>query len=402
MRLYGKRSTEEKITKEIVRLLLGQDEILSVQDVAIRLGFSRDHIYNYIQKAVRTGLLVYGPTGRLAIPANLGPELGFRRFSKLHPITDDPLVAEWKQDLLTRKQGEALATWKTRIRSLESVCNNCQINPKDLLVSQKTTEKILRNYAQMYLEGRIKRRFNGKKLSEDIKNVIYCKAQGVRDFCGYYDIIWKRGVGGVMSQAVPNHGMYADVRLTNLELEEADRFIKEKWGLDSNVYRWFWIGIESCCRFEALYSMKLDYVKFTGKTGKIVYIMTAYESKTKQIKKGKWIKYITRHDTQKSIDLLRSRNGTRIYEPRIAKSKFRKEINESLKEVYKHLGKDGYFETHPTHVLRHIGAHYWLAKKNYSYGPVAVIGGWHTIDELQKSYGEMPPEKVLEDMDDED
>jgi len=33
---------------------------------------------------------------------------------------------------------------------------------------------------------------------------------------------------------------------------------------------------------------------------------------------------------------------------------------------------------------------------------VAVIGGWHTIDELKKSYGEMPPEKVLEGIDDED
>lgn len=75
---------------------------------------------------------MYKPSGTLAIPANLGPELGFRRFSKLHPITTDPLVAEWKQDLLTRKQGEPLVSWKTRIRSLESVCNNCKVHPKDL------------------------------------------------------------------------------------------------------------------------------------------------------------------------------------------------------------------------------------------------------------------------------
>jgi hypothetical protein len=66
-----------------------------------------------------------------------------------------------------------------------------------------------------------------------------------------------------------------------------------------------------------------------------------------------------------------------------------------MKEIYKHIGKNGYFEEHPTQVLRHIGVHYWLARNNYNYGLVALIGGWHTIDELKKSYGEMPLKKFL-------
>lgn len=397
MRLYGKRSTKEKITNEIVRLLLGKEEILTVHDVAKRLGFSKDTVYTYIQNAVKEGLISYGRNGHLSIPANLGTELGFRRFSKLHPITTDPLVAEWKQDLLTRKQGESLVSWKNRIRSLESVCNNCNVNPKDLLVSQRKTEKILKDYVQLYLEGKVKQSpRSGNKASRNIKHIVYTKAQAIRDFCGYYNMTWKRGAGGVMSQAVPNHGMYADIRLNDKELDEADRYIKEKWGLDSDVYRWFWIGIESCSRLEALYAMKLDYTKHVGMNGKITFIMTAYESKTRQIKKGKWIKYITREDTQKSIDLLKGRGGTRIYESQVPKHKFKRQINDAMKDVYNHVGKIEYFEEHPTHVLRHIGAHYWLARKNYNYGLVAVIGGWHTIDELKKSYGEMPPEKVLE------
>lgn len=199
-----------------------------------------------------------------------------------------------------------------------------------------------------------------------------------------------------MSQAVPNHGMYADIRLSDQELEEADMYIKSKWGLDSDVYRWFWVGIESCSRSDALYTMKLDYTKHSGKNGKTTFIMTAYESKTRQIKRGKWIKYITRDDTQKSIELLKERGGTRIYESQIPKQTFKKQINDAMKEIYRHVGKNEYFEEHPTHALRHVGAHYWLARKNYNYGLVAVIGGWHTIDELKKSYGEMPPEKMLE------
>jgi len=39
---------------------------------------------------------------------------------------------------------------------------------------------------------------------------------------------------------------------------------------------------------------------------------------------------------------------------------------------------------------------YWLAKKNFNYGLVSEIGGWNTIDELKKSYGMIPPEKILE------
>lgn len=46
--------------------------------------------------------------------------------------------------------------------------------------------------------------------------------------------------------------------------------------------------------------------------------------------------------------------------------------------------------------MRHIGAHYWLEKKDYNYGIVSEIGGWNTIDELKKSYGQIPPERILE------
>jgi predicted DNA-binding protein YlxM (UPF0122 family) len=111
MRLYDKRATEEQITKEVTRLLLGDTEQypLSVSEVAATLGYSRDNVYNYVKKAVKNGLLEYGKNGYLVIPTNKKSELGYRQFDKNHQITADPLVAEWKQDLLTRKQGEAQA-----------------------------------------------------------------------------------------------------------------------------------------------------------------------------------------------------------------------------------------------------------------------------------------------------
>ncbi len=333
-------------------------------------------------------------SGRLDLPK--GADDKFRQFNQLHKVTSEPLVAEWMDDLVTRKGGEPLKSWKDRILCLESVCNTCKIPPSDLLVSNRNTEKILRSYAQLYREGKSVQDHRGKK-AQNIRMIMYRKVQGIRDFCGYYGIIWRRGVGGIMSQKVIDHGKYADIRLTKEELQKADEFIKTKWGLDSDIYRWFWVGIESCARSSALCDMELDYTKSKTDSEKITFVMIAFEIKTKDIRGGKWYKYITRSDTQQSLELLKSRGGTRIYESKLSQHRFKKLIYKQLNQVYKHLGKTGsYFERHPTHVLRHIGAHYWLAKTDYNYGLIAEIGGWNTIDELKKSYGQIPPEKILE------
>jgi len=149
--------------------------------------------------------------------------------------------------------------------------------------------------------------------------------------------------------------------------------------------------------------------------------MTAYESKTKHIKGGKFTKYIKRKNTQASIDFLKERGGTKIYEiTDLSDKKTIEQIKFQMLDLYVYLGKitnigdlyekrkqgykktDNYWFDHWLHSLRHVGAHYHLFKTKYNYGYVAVLGGWHTIDELKKSYGEMPPEvldSLLEEFD---
>ena len=179
-----------------------------------------------------------------------------RCFNKAHGITADPLIGEWIEDLITRKGGEPLKKWKSRVTAVESVCKVCDVKPADLLVSKRNTEKILREFAQISQQKDIRNPY-GEKI-HGVKYIVYTRVQGVRDFCGFHGMIWRRGVGGIMSQRAVGHGMFADIRFTKEELEKADSFIKEKWGIDSDVYRWFWIGIESCARFGALYNMKND------------------------------------------------------------------------------------------------------------------------------------------------
>ncbi|NIP61985.1 MAG: helix-turn-helix domain-containing protein [Nitrosopumilaceae archaeon] len=382
--------------KEFALLFVGESVHhsgpLSKTEIAKKMEIDRKTVRKYLNIAADKYGFLKKENGKI-----INPYLYlFHKFTKRHKITSDKLVAEWLEDLLTRKAGEPIVKWKSRLSDLTRVCNTCEITPSQLLFSQRRTEKIMKKYAVLYKQGKHSRDMRGS--ASGSSSGIYHTVQAVRDFCGYYGITWRRGVGGIMSQRIVNHGKYADIRFSEDELEKADSFIKERWGLDSDVYRWFWIGIESCARFEALYSMNLDYTKHVSqKTGSTTYIMTAYESKTKQIRGGKWYKYITRKDTQSSIDLARKRGLSFIHESNMDRRNFISYISRSLREIYRHLGRFGdYFYNKPTHVLRHVGAHYWLAKKSYNYGLVAEIGGWHTIDELKKSYGQIPPEKILE------
>jgi len=348
LKLYGKKATPEDILEEIHRLLFAKGNRpypLRPPEIAKAIGISRDTVYNYIKKLSKRGDVVRLPSGHFFFPKTDE----FRQFNKHHEITSDPMISEWMDDLLTRKQGLPVKTWRNRLRSVEIVCNTCKVSPYDLTISTRKTEKILRTFAKHFQKGDVVCSNRGRK-SLGMNTTVYNKVQAVRDFCSFYDITWRKGVSGIMSQKVPNHGKYADIRFTTEEFDGADKFIKERWGIDSDVYRWFWVGIESCARLNALYHMKNDWSKIETKSGKIVFLMSAIESKTDNIRGGKWTKFITRKDTQISLELLRKRHCARIYESKLPEYSFKQKINQHLVEIYRHLGKkEFYFQQHPCH-----------------------------------------------------
>ena len=249
LRLYGKKVTQDNILEEINRLLYGKGNRpfpLKPSEIGKVIGLNRASVYQYIKKLSQRGDLPTLPSGRLALPKV--DEREYRRFNEHHEITSDPLVSEWMDDLLTRRRGLPIKCWKTRLCSLETICNTCKVNPSDLITSTKNTEKIMREFAMHFQNGTVERSKMGRR-SMGMNSTIYVRVQGVRDFCAFYDITWRKGVKGIMSQKVSNHGKYPDIRFTAEEFAAADKFIKERWGLDSDVYRWFWIGVESCARF---------------------------------------------------------------------------------------------------------------------------------------------------------
>ena len=51
-----------------------------------------------------------------------------------------------------------------------------------------------------------------------------------------------------------------------------------------------------------------------------------------------------------------------------------------------------YWKFHPVHSMRHVFAQDKLKRQEWNYGVVARFGHWATVDELKKSYGEIPDE----------
>jgi len=116
IKIHGSKATKEEITDEIYNLITGRGSKpypVSITETARLLGVSRDTIYRYIKKMKGVKAIQKFPSGKLLLPRET-PESKFCRFSSSNPIASEPLVAEWIDDLLTRKGGESAASWKTR------------------------------------------------------------------------------------------------------------------------------------------------------------------------------------------------------------------------------------------------------------------------------------------------
>lgn len=70
--------------------------------------------------------------------------------------------------------------------------------------------------------------------------------------------------------------------------------------------------------------MKNEFTKFEIKSKGTIFLMSVFESKTEDIHGGKWTKFIIRPDTQKSLELIKSRNCDKIYESNLSLNFFKK------------------------------------------------------------------------------
>lgn len=400
VRLFGKIVTSDEARKFLVDKVIKGEKISTL---ARDHGMTTKTIYRYLERAKELGEITK-KDDRWVVDVVAKSAQEFQEFNKLHPITENPLVSAWQQDLLTRNNGGAVILHKEHINVLEKFCNYMRIQPEQLVYSKskEVVKEYMKTFSLMLQQGKTQHKPKGLKLDGKTPNYDFIfkhYKDSIRSFVVFHGISLPKGESGVLANKVIGHGKYADIKLTDEELHQADLYLESKYGVDSDIYRLFWVGVESCARKGALLSMKLDWVETTSKTGIKTFEMIAYEAKTKHIRDGKWTKYIRRKKTQESLMRAKVTCQSGLLYDEIEYIMYAK-LTAALKDLYRHLGKtQEYFYGHAVHALRHIGAHYWLRKTKYNYGVVAAIGGWHTIDELKKSYGEMPSDMLFQVMD---
>lgn len=96
-----KRATPDDILEEINRLFAKGNRPYQLRSTEIvqSIRVYRHTVYNYIKKLSKWGDVVRLPSDHFSFP-----DCEFREFNKHHEITSDPMISEWMDDLLIRKQ----------------------------------------------------------------------------------------------------------------------------------------------------------------------------------------------------------------------------------------------------------------------------------------------------------
>jgi len=303
-------------------------------------------------------------------------------------------------------------TWKM-VRKFRNVCETLKMNPVQWITGSSRqeildhSEECMNNYVDMYFKKEAKIQYKKNWVASDHTRlqVSYNHAEGVNDFMRTNGFAFQEGMGGVMSRSITAfHGNYSDTKFKDWkQYQDMKNYLADKFSLESDIFRWFSVGVEALPRAGAIKSMKNNFEEFTANKNHY-YIMKVFESKTSQYKKGIWEKYIRDKDTKESINFAAKKSDFVIIDRNIQfpnkiiypeLRKLYEEFNIKTKERVSGKPETQYHITHTSHVLRHCGAQLWLKLTNWDIAFVASMG-WKKSDELIDSYGEMPAEMKFE------
>lgn len=394
-RLYGKKATGGDFAKFVAKRLIGDPahnvEPMGNMEIMRELGFKdKKSIANLKKLAIQMGLLELDEKGNPIIPKKSA--VAFRKFSENHPITTDPLVQSWMDAMKFRGHtGKGRKDAKNFVLKIEQICNALKIQPIQLTMGVKQTEDYAQAFYNMLESGEYKAYNTSRKNSSSLMKW-YQYRMALRSFVIQNGISLPKGHGGILSGKVLGHGQYADLKITEDQLHKVDSYLTEKFGLDSDFYRVIMFGLETGARKTALLNALLEWTETTD-DGEVTFYMNVFESKTEHIKGGKIDKFIQRTRTQEALKLAKDKGYSKLWDSKnLSLGKFYAELCEELKLLYKYLKLTShYWYEKPVHALRHIACHYWLRLTDYDYMFVSEIIGI-TVQELKKSYGEMPPE----------
>lgn len=413
-RLLGKRVTNKEMAIHIAKLYYGNidksSSPLTQSEIAQTLGFKDvKSIKDYLNLAKELGLE--------KDKKNDYKLTQYKYLEKMDSFTSIPCIQTWVKNMQTRARGgKPFGGMQKLLSKFKSICDTLQIDPiqwiigGDAKIINENADEYFIQFMKLYYDKKAKITYKKSWKLENVQRetIEYSYSKPINDFLRTHFFPLPAGYSGKRSQSISTfHGKYADVRMTISEYREGKKYIIEKWGLDSDIFRWFSIGIEAIPRAGAILSMLNDY-EIVNENNREFYSMVAVETKTSQYKGGKWKKLIFDDDTKESIRIVKTRSPY-VIESYRTREAVNKNIYPKLKEIYRFLNKThlarrittdeetSYFIAHPSHTLRHCGVQIWLYSTTWNLAFVAPMG-WKNPKELTDSYGEMPDSMRLKIM----
>lgn len=411
-KLGGKRATHREFAQKIATLAMGdiskaippmvQSEIME------QLGFKdKKSIRQYMNLAKELNLFDETKKDDFNISE-------FKLLAKMDDYIKNPVMQTWITNMKSRARGgKPFGGLQHYLTNFKNVSDTLEIQPLQW-ISGANREEILKQgelymdrFIELYFEKKAKIRYSKLWTPKSVNPIIikYAYSKAIRDFMRIHGYPYPEGQGGSMSQSIaPFHGKYADVRLTMDEYKNGQQYIIDTYGLDTDIFRWYSVGIEALPRKTAIHTMKNDYEVIKTKYGEF-YSMEAIETKTSHYKGGKWNKLIYSELTKQSINQVNKR-GIYVIEERNLSTAI-KDIYPKLRDTYKFLNKThlspriadnpetSYWLEHTSHALRHVGAQIWLYMTKWNLDFVASMG-WKKVQELSDSYGGMPAQMRIE------
>lgn len=397
-RIYGKRATKEEITREIANMAASGLPILEVVE---QTGKARTTVWRYLKEAEKSGMIEKTATGRVKLSEQVIQEREYARLELDEFVSKYPAVETWVSDMRTRKDGKPIRVWKDMLSRFKTVCDTLEMPPNAMIAGTdnhgriQSCRRVLQEFALAVQKGRVKyAQAKNRKLSMSEAGLRSYR-MAVRNFAMSNGVAFPRGMSGLLSGKKVNYGRYAHVKLPFEKIDECVRYLERKYGYASKEQAAFVFYYLTCARNMSGAKMKLaNFVTHTG--GWVT--CRVFESKTST----PWTKYLPADNPHQKmfLDYKDKRNGKYLFiDAEEGAKRFGEYIGAVLKDAYRNSGIDEeYFYIHPVHALRHVGAHYWLARPEVAYNHtlVAKIGGWKSPQTLIDCYGELPEEFVIQ------
>ena len=409
VKILGKKCTNREVASYIKKELSGDGvkPPKSKSELSALLGISRPTIDKYLKLAdeLQINFTHYKKN------ANDKITLTDKEF------LENPYIQKWINQMKTRiRGGTPFKGMKIYLSGFYGVCATLSVKPEIFLSGANTDEvlqkgrSLMQNFLELYKQKKAKIKYSKNWNIDDInlESVRYSYSKFIRDFMKINGYSYPAGESGIMSQSISAlHGKYADIKIPESTHQAIKGELIEKFGLDSDEFRFYCYGIEAFPRNQSLFNTSSNFKEIKLDDNRIIFEMENFESKTAHYKRGIWKKHIYDKDLQESIRLVAKR-GKFLIERRDY-FKFNIYIMDLLREYYVKHGLDSqgqaklgdastsYFIKKPVHALRHAGAQRLLLATDWNISYVSKRG-WKKAQELSDSYGDMPIEQEFKTM----